>query len=182
VSFVTWLFFEIFVLLVPLFVLADVMKMKEKALVDLMLLREKCSQTTSDGQNGTSPATEEGRPKKAPRLGRFGNRMFSLWNSDSESSINFDPRLSSEDQSLAEEGNHRENSSSSSVSVSSSSVHSSDSGIINLSTQKGGVAKVEVEGWRLVDDRSFNPRLFLEGLIKGGGREGGRKSISREYS
>jgi type IV secretory pathway VirB3-like protein len=68
---VTWLFFEIFVsstalvlvlhLLVPLFVLADVMKMKEKALVDLMLLREKCSQTTSDCQNGTSPATEEGR-------------------------------------------------------------------------------------------------------------------------
>jgi hypothetical protein len=31
-----------------------------------------------------------------------------------------------------------------------------------------------VEGWRLVDDRSFDPRLFLEGLIKGGGREGGR--------
>jgi hypothetical protein len=73
VSFVTWLFFEIFVsstglvfvlhLLVPLYVLADVLKLKEKALVDLMLLREKCSQTTI--QSETSPATEEGRPKNA---------------------------------------------------------------------------------------------------------------------
>jgi hypothetical protein len=74
-SFVTWLLFEIFVsstalvlvlhLLVPLYVLADVLKLKEKALVDLMLLREKCSQTTSDPQNETISATQDGRPRSA---------------------------------------------------------------------------------------------------------------------
>jgi hypothetical protein len=86
VSFVTWLFFEIFVsstalvlvlhLLVPLFVLADVMKLKEKALVDLMRLR---SQTTSNHQNGTSPAVEEARPKPHRSEFNAAKYLFPSW-------------------------------------------------------------------------------------------------------
>jgi hypothetical protein len=88
-SFVTWLLFEIFVsstglvlvlhLLIPLYVLADVLKLKEKVLVDLMLLREKCSQTTSNDQNAT---TGETRPKsREPQSSEFNaaKYLFPSW-------------------------------------------------------------------------------------------------------
>jgi hypothetical protein len=122
--------------------------------------------------------------------GQIWDRMFSLWHSDSESSINFDPQCVSGNVSSSDSVSGSSSSSSSSVDIRSDSVRSSSSsssssssvsvGIrsdrgINLSSQKVSVAKVEVEGWRMVDDRSFNPRLFIEGIIKEG--RGGQQIV-----
>jgi hypothetical protein len=90
-SFVAWLIFEIFVsstglvliihILIPLFVLADVLKLKEKALVDFMLLREKCSNAMSDDQDETNATEEPGHKNKEPHQSEFNaaKYLFPSW-------------------------------------------------------------------------------------------------------
>lgn len=76
-SFVLWLFFEIIIsstglvlimqLLIPLYVLTDVMKIKRKVLSDLLIFREKYSSTPAANNNEVSPSSSSSSTHAPPQ-------------------------------------------------------------------------------------------------------------------